>query len=138
MCQLVYFFTFPDAAVIKVDFAYFPFPHLGEHTKYKKIRIASILDIAVNKLQALMTRKRSRDYVDLFFCLRYLKTSITDLALQYRLKFDTHISLEQLATLCTNVLDAADQSRFLGDTPWGQVQSFFLDEAKCVGKQTIR
>ena len=128
--QDVYYFSFGKNDFVKVDFSYFPFPHLGEFTKYQKLRISSLEDLAVNKLQAIVTRKRSRDYVDLYLCLRTLKWSSEDMQKYYRLKFDMHVSFEQLATSFTNVVDAHDAPKFLGKTSWEVVRKYFLSLAQ--------
>lgn len=68
--QETFFFHFSVTDQVKVDFAYFPFSPLGKFKKYKNLRIASLEDICVNKVQAIITRRRARDY------LRRLKSEI--------------------------------------------------------------
>lgn len=127
--QLIYYFSFPNETV-KVDFAYFPFPVLGTYGKYKMLRIASLEDIVVNKLQAILTRSRGRDYFDIYELLKKTKSSIEQMRKDYQLKFDVFIPDEQLAKRLTAVLDAKDQPRFLKATDWKLVIQFFLSEAK--------
>lgn len=128
--QNMFYFYFDKQHSVKVDFAYFPFPHLGEFKKYGKLRISSIDDMAVNKVQAIITRKRSRDYLDLYLCMRKLKWEPENLLKNYRLKFDVFVSHEQLATSFVNVIDAYDLPIFLGDISWSDVQKYFLSQAK--------
>lgn len=127
--QLIYYFSFPTETV-KVDFAYFPFPVLGKYEKYKKLRIASLEDIAVNKLQAILTRSRGRDYFDIYEILKDNKSTIEQMRKDYRLKFDVFVPDEQLARRFTAVLDAKDQPRFLKAMDWKMIEQFFLMEAK--------
>lgn len=126
--QLIYYFHFPDE-VVKVDFAYFPFPVLGEYLKYKGLRITSIEDIAVNKLQALLTRTRGRDYVDLFSIIQHKQFKIDELIKDYRLKFDVFVTSEQWAKSFVGVLEASDQPKYILDN-WQEVKQFFIEEAK--------
>lgn len=127
--QLVYYFNFPKG-VIKVDFAYYPFPMLGTPKKFKNLSISSIEDIGVNKLQAILTRNRGRDYFDLFEIISKKHSSLDQLIRSYRLKFDVGIPYEQLARRFTAVLDASDQPKFLEETDWKNVEKFFLNESK--------
>lgn len=127
--QIVYYFHFPKE-IVKVDFAYFPFSPLGIFTYFNKLRIASIEDVATNKLQAIMTRSRGRDYVDLFAIMQVRKLKAEDLVKNYRLKYDVFIPVEQLVKRFTAVVDASDQPRFLGTTRWEEIESFFIKQAK--------
>lgn len=135
--QYVYYFHFPKD-MVKVDFAYFPFPVLGICSKFKTLRVASLEDIGVNKLQGIMTRGRGRDYVDLYEILRQPGITISFLAQQYRLKFDTHIPPEELAKHFQAIVDATDQPRFLGRRNWKNIETFFLKEAKRFAPKILR
>lgn len=127
--QFIYNFAFPFDEV-KVEFAYFPFEVLGTFKKYKSLRITSIKDIAANKLQAILTRTRGRDYFDLYEILKQGKSTFLDIRQDYRLKYDVFIPDEELARRLTAVLDAKDQPKFLKTTNWKIIESFFLSEAR--------
>jgi predicted nucleotidyltransferase component of viral defense system len=127
--QLIFFFHF-RTSVVKVEFAYYPFSHLGDFTKHRTMRIASLLDIGVNKLQAIQTRKRGRDFFDLYFILTKGKLTIPELLKQYRNKFDIILSPEEAAKHLAGVLDAQDQPKFLGTIQWSEVEQFILKEAR--------
>ncbi|AKM83602.1 hypothetical protein A2422_01880 [Candidatus Woesebacteria bacterium RIFOXYC1_FULL_31_51] len=114
---------------VKIDFSEFPFLHLGIFKKFNNLRISSVEDIAVNKLHAITTRQRSRDYFDLYLCLKQLKWKHTDLLKNYRLKFDVILPIEQLITSYVNVVQATDLPIFLGNAKWKEVKAFFLHEA---------
>ena len=120
--QLVFLFHFPQS-VAKVDFAQYPFPHLGEFKKHYALKIASILDIGVNKLQAIQTRKRGRDFFDLYYIL-------TNGQHNYRNKFDITLSTQEVAKHFMGILEAIDQPRFLGKVDWNAIEKFFIEEAK--------
>lgn len=115
---------------IKVDFAYYPFEHLGMFTRKESLRIASLLDITVNKVHAITTRKRGRDFLDLYLAVKKQQMQPKDLLDQYRLKYDVILSKEELAKHYAGVVDALDQPRFLGPTPWKHVEDFFITQAK--------
>ncbi len=136
--QEIFYFYFSDKFFVKVDFAYFPFIPLGNFKKFNSIRVSSIEDIAVNKLHAIITRKRARDYFDLYLCMEKLKWEINDLTKNYRLKFDIVLPKEQLATSFLNVLDAQDEPKFLGHWNFEAVTKFFLKITDELKKEIIK
>ena len=123
---------------MKVDFAYYPFSHLGTFKRINGLRIASVADIAVNKLQALQTRNRGRDFFDLYVILRNGKLTLEQLMKEYRNKFDVVISPQEVAKNLLKVVDAMDQPRFLGEMQWSEVEAFLLEKAKELGKKIIK
>lgn len=100
--------------------------------------IASIDDIAVNKLQAILTRLRGRDFVDLYEIIKHKHATFDQLYKKYRLKFDVYVAPEQWAKRFTAVLDAHDQPRFVQKTKWENVEAMFLTEAKNLGKKIFK
>ena len=127
--QEIFFFHFSGGKKVKVDFAHFPFTPLGKFLKLNDLKITSVEDVAVNKVHAITTRKRGRDYFDLYLCMKKLEWEPSDLRKNYRLKFEIDLSVEQLATSFLNVLDAQDQPIFLGNQNFEKVRKFFLKEA---------
>lgn len=95
----------------------------------RNIRISGIKDIAVNKLQAILTRTRGRDYVDLFSIIKNKEFEMNELKKDYRLKFDVFVSDEQWAKSFMGVLEASDQPKFILNN-WQEVEQYFLGEAK--------
>lgn len=114
---------------LKLDFAYFPFPHLGKFEYLKNLRVSSLEDITVNKIQAVTTRSRSRDYFDLKLCLTKLGWNDEVIRQKYRTKFEVNLPPESLATAYTNVQVAKDLPIFLGEVDWGEIEKYFLERA---------
>ena len=114
---------------LKLDFAYFPFPHMGKFELLGKLRVSSLEDITVNKIQAITTRSRSRDYFDLKLCLEKLGWSDEIVRQKYRIKFEVSLPPESLATAYTNVQIAKDLPLFLGEVNWSGVEEYFLNRA---------
>ncbi len=121
----------------ETEFAYFPFSHLGKFKSFGNLKISSILDIGVNKLQAILGRNRGRDYFDLYLIMKQEKLNLREMRKKYRLKFDVNISDEELAKACAEILDAHDMPRFLGKIDWKQVEVFFLDESNNLRKNIL-
>lgn len=127
--QDTFYLYFDIENFVKVDFSEFPFPHLGTFQKFNKLNISSVEDIATNKVHAITTRRRSRDYLDLYLSMNHLVWTNQDLIGNYKLKFDLTLPPEQLATAFVNVVDAEDQPIFLGTNNWDEVKHFFLSKA---------
>lgn len=127
--QHIYFISIGSER-IKVDFAYYPFEHLGEFIHLGRLGVASLLDITVNKVHAITTRKRGRDFLDLYLSIKKQGIQSEELLDQYRLKFDVVITKEELAKHYVGVVDALDQPKYLGTTPWREIEDFFIAQAK--------
>ena len=54
----------------RIDFAFYPYDPVGRRITWRGLRVESIEDMTVNKLQAILTREQPRDFVDLFFLLQ--------------------------------------------------------------------
>lgn len=135
--QLVYYIHLPTE-VIKIDFSYYPFEHVGSFTMDGDLKVASVRDIGVNKLHAIMTRQRGRDYVDLYEITHRGKFKLEDVINDYRIKFDMYVAPEEWAKHFAKVLDATDQPRFLGNRSWTDVEGYFLAQAKQFARQVIK
>lgn len=127
--QEIYFVTL-ESERIKLDFAYFPFEHLDDYLKMGNLRISSLTDLMVNKLQAIISRKRGRDFVDLYFGLKKLNMPVTKLIQLYRLKFDVTLSKDEVAKHFLGIKEAVDQPRFLGKLPWEKIETWFVNAAE--------
>lgn len=95
-------------------------------------------DTGVNKLHAITTRQRGRDYVDLYEIIHRGNILLTDLQKKYRVKFDIYIAPEEWAKHFARILDATDQPRFLGERSWKEIENYFLDQAKEYASKVIR
>ncbi len=95
-------------------------------------------DIAINKLQAIISRKRMRDYLDLYLIIKKLRWYISDLRQNYRLKFDVWLDPEEIATNFVNVLDAKDRPIFLGKVSQKEIVDFFLDQSIKLKKEILK
>jgi len=63
----IFFLKNNQKEVVKTDFNYFPFFSFNQPTTYKGLKIESLLDIAVSKLDTILTRKNARDFIDFYF-----------------------------------------------------------------------
>jgi len=82
---------------IKVDFVNHRYRFLENFISEEGIRMATILDIAAMKLNAIEGRGTKKDFIDLFFLLDYL--SLSDMIASYLGKFPDHTDFMMLKSL---------------------------------------
>ena len=132
-----YFFKLPHAE-LKVDFNYYPFERIDKSNKWKGLQIDSLEDIAANKVHTIYTKARDRDFVDLFFIMRNKKWDLKKLIILAKTKFDWHIDPIQLGQTFIQVVALKDVPRMLVDFDRKEMENFFLDEAKKLGKEILK
>lgn len=125
-----YYLTFKDREKLKVDFNYYPFTRFNKGTKFKNLSVDSIYDIAVNKVQTMFTRTRSRDFVDLYFIIQSFNYSLDQLIRDSKAKFDWHIDKVTLASQFVKVKEINDLPTMLVPFNQKDMEKFFLELAK--------
>ena len=134
-----YFLVYKDGKSLKVDFNYYPFPRIEKGKKYKSLRIASLYDIAVDKLHTLFMKPRARDYIDLFFILKERKDySISKLILDAKTKFDWNIDYIELGSQFLRVKDFEEFPKMLRSFNREEMERFFINEAKKLKREILR
>ena len=85
---------------VNIDFVYFPFPPLHPIIDLGPVQSFSLKDLAANKAYTLGRRAVWRDYVDLFFILRWkitnLEQIIDEASERFKPAFNEKLFLEQL------------------------------------------
>ena len=124
------FFIHFDDEIIKTEFTCFPFPPLEKPEKEERLKIDSILDIAVNKLFTIYQRTKARDYIDLYFICREKGYSLGELKKKAHIKFDWHIDPIQLGNQFNKAVEAEDYPKMVTSIENLDWQTFFIEEAK--------
>lgn len=132
----LFFFKIRDD-IIKTEFTYFPFERLEEGTWEEKLRVDSVLDIAVNKLFTIYQKPRARDFIDLFFIIKDKNYKIQDLIAKMKLKFDWPIDFLNLGSQMLRAKDLKDYPRIIKELDEKELTDFFINEAKKFGKDVI-
>ena len=123
---------------IKTEFTYFPFPRIGQGPIVGKLSIDSLFDIAVNKIFTVYQKPRSRDFIDLYCILQEEKSwTLDELAKKAQIKFDHFLGPLQLSAQFVKAETLKDYPRMLTELPEKEWQSFFMHEAKRIGKTQI-
>jgi predicted nucleotidyltransferase component of viral defense system len=133
-----YKLIYKDKEELKVDFNYYPFPRIEKGKKFKNLEIASIYDIAVDKLHTLFMKPRGRDYIDLYFILKQTNYSLRRLILDAKAKFDWHIDKVNLASQFVRVKEFKEIPPMLKPFKRQKMEDFFLNLAKSLEKEIFR
>jgi len=125
-----YTLIFKDGEKLKVDFNYYPFLRINKGKNFKNLEVDSLYDIAVNKVQTILTRVRSRDFIDLYFIMKAFDYSLGQLIRDSKVKFDWHIDHVTLASQFIKVNELSDFPTMLVPFDRKAMEKFFLDLAK--------
>ena len=129
------FLEFNDE-ILKTEFTYYPFT--TKHSEmYKKIRIDSIEDIALNKLFTIYQNPRLRDYMDLYMIMQKEKYSFSQLSRDARIKFDWHIDPVQLGSRLLQVKVRKDVPSAIDHFDFEGMEKFYLGIARELGSKIL-
>lgn len=117
---------------IKIDFVEYNYPLLYNLTKFEGLKIASTKEIAVMKASTLNYRGTTKDYVDLYFLLKYgyaeLREIEKDGEKKYGDEFNFRLFLEQL--LYMSDVKKAEIEFLKEKVSERQISDFFTQEIK--------
>ena len=115
----------------KVDLAYYPYAPIGRRPLWSRLRVESLIDMAVNKVQAALTRTQARDLVDLYFLLQEGPERDLDRLLDLvRAKFDAGGDRLALASRLLMVREIRELPRLLRPVTREALVAFFEDRAR--------
>ncbi|MBU2595451.1 nucleotidyl transferase AbiEii/AbiGii toxin family protein [Patescibacteria group bacterium] len=105
MNRFQYVFELDDGNEQKLEFVYYPFPKLAKVKKIDKIKVESLLDIAVAKTLSAYQRSEVKDVYDLFIILNEKKFTLKKLIDGVKKKFEEEIDPAMLLAKMTKNLD---------------------------------
>lgn len=135
------FFFYPKDEVVKykIDFGQYPFELIKPVKNIDRLRVESILDIAVDKIHTISVRPRSRDFVDLYFILQAKpQWKFADLLKQSFEKFEMRVDQLQLGENLLQVEHLEDMPIMLKDLEIKKMRQWFLNEAKKFKKEVFK
>jgi hypothetical protein len=121
---------------IHVGFYSYGYPLLEPTLEFDNVRLASLLDIGLMKLDALVGRGSRKDFYDLYFICQQipLVNILTAGERKYPMMRDFALmSVESF--LQFEIANRDFQPEILADLPWDSVQQFFVNQAKELGKR---
>jgi hypothetical protein len=122
------------AGQVRVGFYGYSYPLIEPLTQVKDVSLASITDIGLMKLDALLGRASRKDFHDLYaICQRKSLRSLLDVA---QIKFAHVRDFEAQAVRHLVYFERAEQEApvpLLEDISWESVKKFFQNQAKELG-----
>jgi len=125
----LFFLKKGEQEVVKVEFNYFPFKRLGKGKEFRKIDIDSLFDLAVNKLNTILTRHCARDYIDLYFIFQQKRYSWQELLAGIKKKFSWEVDLLNLAARLRKIEKLHDYPKMIKKFSPQKMISFYQKQA---------
>lgn len=117
---------------VRVSFLKYPYRLLDPLTEWNGIPVASIHDIALMKIVAILQRGSIKDFIDMFFIVREFKpldVLIPELSLKYvRVHFNTNSILRSLCYF--EDAEKEPMPRMIAACNREEVKEFFVNEVK--------
>ena len=114
-----------------VDISHYPFDPIDRPVIWRGLRVDSLIDMTVNKVQAVLTRAKPRDYIDLFFLLREgPEKELGRLLTLVRAKFETGADVLTLAEQFLRVDDITELPRLFRSVSLPDLRAFFRRAAR--------
>jgi predicted nucleotidyltransferase component of viral defense system len=122
-----------------IDFAHYPYDPIDRVTRWRGLRVDSLIDLTVNKVQAVLTRARDRDFVDLYFLLREgPKRDLEKLLSLARTKFDAGPGTITFAECLLRAETIAELPDMLRPVTLDELRSFFSDLSRSLVRRGPR
>jgi len=133
----LFFLHFPDE-ILKTEFTYYPFEQIEQPKKMGLLKIDSLMDIAVNKADTILTHPRTRDFIDLYLILQKEQWLFADMVKQARVKFDTDVDVLHIAQQLLTVSELKDYPRMLIAFDFDKCEDFWIKEAQKLKKYILK
>lgn len=119
----------------KIDFGQYPFEPISPLENKNGLMVESFYDIAINKVQTIVTRPRLRDFIDLYFIFEKQKAwSFAELLKKRQEKFEMRVDALQIGQNLLQVKTLADMPVMIKKVDPKKVQDFFMNEVKKLEK----
>ncbi len=121
------------------SFFYYPYKLLNSLIKYRGLKIASLIDIGCMKLDAIATRGKKRDFIDLYFISK--KLSLKKLLSFYLKKYD--LFKNNIFHLLKSLLYFEDAEndpmpKMIKKIDWEEIKKYFEREVKKITSEYIK
>ncbi len=113
-----------------VDFNEYDYPQIDQGQTYGKLKVDSIYDIAINKLESMCNRTKARDYVDLYLLISQNIFSMEQIMMRVPDKFEHHWTNMQYIRAFFAVQEAIDYPTMLVPFNKEDMIDFYLAQAK--------
>lgn len=131
----IFYLVFPRKPILKIDFNFYPFKRVKAGIFKKGIDVDSLLDIAINKLMAIVQRSDIKDFVDFYFLEP--KFGVWDLMAGVKVKFGQEQEPYCLASDFLKIEDFTILPRMIKPVSLDELKKFFRMKAQEVGRRAI-
>lgn len=122
-------------ANLHIGFFSYRFPLLEPSDSVEGVALASVVDIGLMRLDALVGRGSRKDFYDLYFIAQQLP--LLELLERGQNKYPQARDFALMAVESMIMFENADrdhQPTILADLPWPQVRDFFVNQARMLGQ----
>lgn len=134
----MYTLIFADGDRLKLDFNEYDFPQVEQRTKLGKLEVDSIFDIAINKLEAILSRAKVRDFVDLYIAMPVIGCDLDQVRMRLADKFSGIRDDDEYIRHLAKVVDLTDYPTMLVPFDRQKMVDFYLAEAKRIGERLFK
>lgn len=124
-----------NVAGVDVGFFNYSYPLLATPTTVVGVQLAGLVDIGLMKMDAIATRGARKDFYDLYFIAQAI--SLDEIFSHGQKKFSMVRDFNTMVLMAMVDFRKADLESPIQtnpDVPWEQVKTFFLQEAKRIGR----
>lgn len=133
----IFFLKKGEKETVKVDFNYFPFKRFGKSQYYHRLEIESLLDIAINKLDTILTRKKARDFVDFYFIQKENPFNLNMLVEKLEKRAEWKVDPLFLGSCFLKILNLHDYPKMIKMFSKEQMTEYYLSLAKAQKKNIV-
>lgn len=134
----LFFLKKANTTKLKVEFNYFPFRRLKKGQEFQGMAIDSLLDIVANKLNAILSRRHARDYIDLYFIFKSETFSWPEIISKVKKKFGWQIDLLDLATRIDQIDKLHDYPKMIKQLSRTEMINFYKNQAAKFNKEIFK
>lgn len=124
---------------VRMGFYGYGFPLVAPLVKTDGLRLASIEDIALMKLDAMLSRASRKDFYDLYFICQ--KIPLPEIFKQANVKYPSVRDFESQTTKRLVFFENAEQETdpvLLHEVKWGEVKKYFMGLAKSIEQSWLK
>lgn len=124
---------------VKLSLMKYPYPLMEKPSVLDGVKIASVTDLALMKLDAISSRGTKRDFIDLYWISKNSGRTLLDYVRMMKRKYGEDYAIEHLVKSLSFFADAERQPipKMLKKLTWDEVKSYFIFQSSELAKKFI-
>jgi len=118
---------------VKVGFFHYPYRLIRPPHRWRGLKIASLEDIACIKVDAISSRGKKRDFIDLYFIMKALRLSLSEVFQVFEQKYgggQYNLIHVQKSLIFFADAEGDPDPQMLAEYSWEQCKSFFIRQIR--------